>query len=571
MSDALTLADLVGRIDTDRRLATEVLRKLPDLVSENGDVTFDLEPAVVVPSIPKLQAELQAGGVESLTQRVAQSEDLVRGLIQETGRLAQELDINRNTPYWNPLDLTVDNEDANTSSPIYRAQVDKGIRFPYDAYTVVPMDRQHDTVGAKEGGVLHPEHSEATIKKYSTGKTFASAATAPAWLNVTQYPAFTRTVTYRRRYWYRYYYGYYYSWWHYRWYGRYYYTYYDRVWTSQVSEPLAASTVGQTFQVDENVTLLGFTMAVSKPGTYKAAANPSVLLVETSEGRPVLDKVIVKGRYRDDAALASVGAYGTMVTVDLDHPAALKAGVSYALIIKAGANWSVGYTPREDATGSLFFTQDGAYWQADLAKDLYYTLRIADYGAITESTIELNALSVSGGIASLFTTLSAEIPEGCEIVTQIKINEVWSDVSVLNDLESLPPYTPVRVIFRGHGKAMPLLNTTESNITAFRPATTLRYLSKSRARTGTGALKVVYEITGYDDSFHDWQPQLDVEGQPLDPLVMDVRVSTDGKVMTANCTYELPVEATEFSHRIEGTTQTATRLFDINSVIEINT
>ncbi len=550
----ITLNDLVQSMDKDRRCASEVLRQLPKLITENGDVSFDLdgETPVEVPSIPKLQEALSSGGLMEMTVRLDDQEDLTRGIIQETGRLAAAAGISRQTPYWAALDLSAENTDGDSSDPLYRANVDDAIRYPYDGYIVNQADRLRESDGKRLGPYLLPSFSETLVKRWTT---------ASSYLNVAAYPAFTKTIT--RTYWryWRYYYGYY-------WYWRYYYRYYWRSYTysyTVAGKPLTGSMSAQTFQVSSSKVLTGFDLKTYNPGTYVTAAKPRLLLVETAYGAPVLDKVICEGVFRVDTNLAKTSV--TDVHVDLEHPVLLKSNQSYAFILIADSTWATYYSANQDNTGGVFYTQDGQFWSSDLAKDLAYSLRFADFGEQTEHVIELKPLSVAGGIASVLLKIAAEIDVSTELKFEVSINDQWRDVGIVADLE-LPPYTPVRAVFRGSKDVMPLLNVEESQITAFRPAAELNYISKERETDGSGVLNVTYELTGYTEQYHVFTPALKTSEDALAPTTLTSRTSSDGFVTTFVALFEIPAGET-YQHVIKGNTQTATRLFDITGVIEL--
>ena len=553
----VTLQELVQVMDDDRRCSSEVLRQMPKLITENGDVPFNLfdgQEAVQVPSIPKLQEALSTGGLSQITDRINRQEDLTRGIIQETGRLAAAAGLTRQTAYWSPLDLSDKNEDGNSNDPLYRANVDDGIRFPYDGYIVNQSDRIRDSEGEKIGPYLLPKHGESTDKRWTS---------VTSQLNVAAYPAFTRTIT--RTYWnyWRYYYGYY---WYWRYYYRYYWSSYTYTYTIP-GKPLSGSMAAQTFQVKQSKVLKGFNLNTYKPSSYRGS-NPRLLLVETAYGAPLLNKVICEGTFRDDTAMAS-GSSSIDVHVDLEYPVLLEPNKSYAFVIIANGTWQTTYNANQDNTGGVFYTQDGQFWTSDLAKDLCYTLRFADFGDQTEHVIELQPLSLSGGIASISLKTAAEIATSAELRFEISINDQWRNIDIVSELENLPPYTPIRAVFRGTKDVMPLLNVEQSQITAFRPADELNYISKDRTVDGSGRLKITYELTGYKPDYHQFAPQLKIGSDFIDPVILTHRASSDGFVTTFDATFELDNDIETYQHVIKGSTQTATRLFDITGVIEL--
>lgn len=558
----ITLDQLVQKLDTDRRLSTEVLRNLPRLLTDDDDVPFDLNGTdlpVNVPSIPKLQRALDIAGLSQIGTRLSSQESLTRGAIQEIGRLAAASDLSRQTAYWSPLDLSSENSDAKNNDPLYRANVDDGIRFPYDGYIVNQADRRADSDGQRVGPYLMPDHTETTDKRWTK---------LTGYLDVAAYPAFTKTINRTVWRYYRYYYGYY-------WYWRYYYRYYRSAYTYTYTipgTPVSGSMTAQTFQVDTPKVLKGFELKTYAPGTYKGAANPRVLLVETAYGAPVLDKVICNGSFRNDSNLSSTSSSsaGVSVQVDLEHPVLLEANKSYAFIIVADSAWRTYYSANNDNTGGAFYTQDGQFWSSNLEKDLAYSLRLADFGSQAEHVIELQPLSLSGGIASILLKVAAEVSSESELSFEVSINNQWQHIGIISELESLPPYTPVRVIFKGNSDVMPMLNVEQSRITAFRPATNINYISKMRENDGTGRINVTYEVTGFNDTYHTFDPRLKTTLGEILPTTLTRRESSDGFVSTFDVVFDFPDGINAYQHIVKGGTQTASRLFDVTGIIELS-
>ena len=255
-----------------------------------------------------------------------------------------------------------------------------------------------------------------------------------------------------------------------------------------------------------------------------------------------------------------------LCNVDLDRPVLLKADKSYSFIVVVDAEFYVNRTSNNDDTGGLFYTQDGAAWEQDIAKDIGYELRLADFGSGT-STIEIEAMELSGGIASMKQDLLAELPEGGEVRTEMEVNSQWLPIEDMDTITSLPPYTPMRIVLSGTADAMPLIDATKSTVTGFRPATALHYYSKERGPVQE--LRVTYELVGYNETWHAFDPGLDVAGTRHTPSLVEFQDSADGNVRSISAVYDLPSSAA-YRHDIIAATQTAAKVFDISSIIEIN-
>jgi hypothetical protein len=166
-------------------------------------------------------------------------------------------------------------------------------------------------------------------------------------------------------------------------------------------------------------------------------------------------------------------------------------------------------------------------------------------------------------IAALTTELRALNSNAMEITSK------WAELMTsMDNITSLPPYTPMRIVLTGSANAMPLIDVTKSTVTGFRPATALRYYSKER--TPAQERRVTYELVGFNAAWHTFDPGLDVAGTRHTPSLIEFQDSADGNVRSISAVYELPSSAA-YRHDIIASTQTAAKVFDISSIIEINT
>jgi hypothetical protein len=553
MSDIAALTTELRALNSN---AMEITSKWAELMTSTGIVSMTLADGSVhdLPSVAKFQEELSAGNIGT---RVGDLEALSRGLVQEMDRVSSSLDLDRSNPYWNPLDLK-DGTDSDLTEPLYRAQIEDGLRLPYDGFTVNQVDRKFESGATRQGDWLLPNHTETVDERHD------GAVSYNVYVNVAQYPIINGYKIRRRSYYRRfYYYGYYYRWWRYRYYGR----YYSVTTVTPNRTTLDGSMTAQTFKVDAEKVLTGINLYCFRPGSYKAAANPRVILTEASYGRPDMDQVLATGEFRDTSAFSGTGNAPYLCNVDLDRPVLLEPDKSYAFVVVADAAFYVNHDGNADRTGGVFYTQDGAAWEQDIAKDMAYQLRLADFGGDT-ATIEVEAIELSGGIASMRQDLVADLPEGSKISVEMDVNGQWLPIKDMDNITSLPPYTPMRIVLTGSANAMPLIDVTKSTVTGFRPATALRYYSKER--TPAQERRVTYELVGFNAAWHTFDPGLDVAGTRHTPSLIEFQDSADGNVRSISAVYELPSSAA-YRHDIIASTQTAAKVFDISSIIEINT
>jgi len=573
----ITLDQLAERMDRDYRAASETMAILPTFIDPNGpaDVTVQLASgACTFPTLKTLTAAIDAAimqdTINSMLGRVDQLDTLNQGVISALNQLGAS-----DGPTWSSYDLTNAETAADSTDPMYRANVESGVRYPFDAYIVQPMDRRNPGDWSKVGNVLMPPHSDSLVPGYG-GTAGTAAATM---VNSSQYPAFTRTVvTYNYSRYYRWY-GYYYSWWNkrYRWiYSPSYYSYYSAsAQVSTVTSALDGTQVSQTFQVSVPKVLKGLRLWTGTAGST-LTQTPKLLITEASLGMPDTSKVIGTATVVQDTAYSTgqgtTGASltdGVYTSFNLASPIYLQANKAYAfvLVLPSGQAYNVWTSANGFSKGGMFYTQDGAMWTQDLAKDVLFSLVTAAFTAGSQM-VELNPLSVSGGIASIKNELAAIVPEGTDIAIEVSINDVWRDIEVMDTIDQLPPFTPVRMVVTATVDAAPMVDTVNSRITAFRPATQLRFTGKLREVTQPGAIKVSVAAVGYDQAFHTISFSAKAGGLTINPTLVRP-VYGNNTSAQFEVTFALPIDAVEYQINITGNTTLATRVFDITSIVEI--
>lgn len=560
------IASLIEAIESDRRLAREVLEKLPKLITDDGDVAFDLSPTVAVPTVKKLHTALTMGGITELSNRISSQERLSINLIQEAERLAQVVGKSRVNPSWKPVDMGVSNNDGQTNNPMYRANIEYGLRFPYEGYSVRRLDRRYADSAKQIGTWLLPNFVENLVTRTASGTLPTSV------LNVFANNAFNFDARYSYNYWYWHdYYGHYWYW--YRYYGWYSYSYTTT--TYSTSNPAVANLsgyawLGQTLQVSKPQVCTGVELGLMSPGTYKAAALPKILLVRAKQGAPVLTDVICEGTFAEDVNYANVAGTPVKCRVNWNMPVLLKAGEQVAIVIGSKARFDVVFSGNIDQTGQVFACQDAYFWVGDSSKDLCYNLICADFGSNTRQVIEINPMELSGGISSAKLQLVQQANQNGTVGIEVQINDTWQPISVLENNIDLPPYTPARLVMTGDKDVMPMINTDASNITVFRPTNKMTFITKPRTVTGD-TVKLVFESAGFDPILHKLEYTLLTNGGAtiITPTVAEHSTSADGKVRTTRATFKLPAGLVDWQIRVAGETVNPARLFDVTSIVEL--
>lgn len=586
-SGAADAAALITAIDQDRRLASEVLRKLPQMVTSDEDVAFEIEPTVLVPSLKKMGRQWAESGGTEITERLDTTERTSINLISEIARLSQALGQRRLNPSWSPLDLT-DSSDADTTNPLYRAAVDNGLRFPAIAKSERNPTYKNSGNGAVIGDWLLPNHTQKLLTRTLGDASLDHASGKALSYNQLFNQQITEIKTYRIYYpAYTFHYGGYYYWHRYYGYGGYYNGYYPNyaiyggysvARTSSVTKFVEPETlsmdgayafVGQTFYTKQAQVLLAIDIQVGSYTSAKTAAAPQFLLVRTEAGKPVIDDVIATG-----TATATGVKFGRTeeVRVVWDKPAHLPANEQLAIVIGFKAEFEVIYAANSDRTGGLFACQDHYYWSEfdrTTSYDLRYNLVVADFAA-TDVVIELQPLELSGGISSakLDLVTQNETADQENIDFEVQNNGVWYGLEILDNSVDLPPFVNARIKLRGTANSMPLIHKSDTTITLIRPDDTMRFLSKPRPKQ-SNIVKMVYELAGFNSTLHTATLKLMANGQLIEPTVSSASSSAGSVVTTVSCEFSLPVSVTEYQIQLEGSTLNASVMFDVTSIIEL--
>lgn len=586
-SGAADAAALITAIDQDRRLASEVLRKLPQMVTAEDDVAFEIEPTVLVPSLKKISREWAASGGTVINERLDNTERTSINLISEIARLSQALGQRRLNPSWSPLDLT-DTTDADTANPLFRAAIDYGLRFPAVAKSERNPVYKNSSNGAVIGDWLLPNHTQKVIERSLGIASVANNSAKQLAYSSLFNQQITEIKTYRVYYpAYTFHYGGYYYWHRYYGYGGYYNGYYPNyaiyggysvARTSSVTKFVEPETlsmdgnytfVGQTFYTKQAQVLLGVDIQVNNYTSTKTAAAPKYLLVRTEAGKPVIDDVIATGTATVTGA--KVESFEE-VRVVWDKPAHLPANEQLAIVIGFKNSFSMTYVTNSDRTGGLFACQDHYYWSEldrTTSYDLRYNLVVADFSA-TDVVIELQPLELSGGISSakLDLVTQNETADQENIDFEIQHNGTWYGLSILDDNVDLPPFVNARMKLRGNANSMPLIHKSDTTITLMRPADTMRFLSKPRPKQAN-IVKMVYELAGFNSTLHTATLKLMANGQLIEPTVSSASSSEGSVVRTVRCEFSLPVSVTEYQIQLEASTLNASVMFDVTSIIEL--
>ena len=275
--------------------------------------------------------------------------------------------------------------------------------------------------------------------------------------------------------------------------------YWDRI---VVDHTIYGQQIGQTFLqgADRWLTSIGlrFTQK-SNDGIVNIA------LAGVKAGAPDLDNVIAIASL--DPADIQTSADGSIET-KIPMPATwLEAGRRYALVITTAGDHHVAMAQGiRHAAGTFFVSVDGAYQMGTADKDLCFSLYYARF-ARARTTVELQPMSLSGGISDIDILAPIVRPESCDLTFEVNIAGVWHPLESVTSgrtvLYGLPPLLPFRAVFTGTYEVQPGINLVESVLGYSRPRTVFKHISKLYTLPVTSTFKVVTLLENYKEENHD--------------------------------------------------------------------
>ncbi len=185
----------------------------------------------------------------------------------------------------------------------------------------------------------------------------------------------------------------------------------------------------------------------------------------------------------------------------------LDRGKRYAIVLTTTGAHVVGCAVSNGlSNGTLVASTDGVTWQVDLAKDMMFRLFASKFHA-SKVTVDIEDISLSGGIREIQTILTGHQPAGTDLVVQARINGVWRNLSDDDEtvLAGLPNLVPLRLVFLGTLDMMPGIDLSKSRVIATRPRTSSVHVSTTRTLAGTtSAINVTQVSYDFDEARHDW-------------------------------------------------------------------
>lgn len=230
-------------------------------------------------------------------------------------------------------------------------------------------------------------------------------------------------------------------------------------------------------------------------------ATVGIMEVSNQNGLPDVSKVIAL------STLTRTNMNSGVETVVPVTPTFLSAGKRYAVFVITVADHWLATVPGEQFTQGTFFSiLDGAYAQGDGTKDLAMRL----YRAVPKSprtSIQLNPLSLDGGILGIKINADAVIPSQCNLSYEIQVDGKWYALEDVDDYKlgqggAVLPLLPFRVTFIGSSDMMPALTLSGSEVKLSRPGTTLTAVTKPYPVPSTSQIHVIQRYENWSAAYH---------------------------------------------------------------------
>ena len=343
--------------------------------------------------------------------------------------------------------------------------------------------------------------------------------------------------------WYWNYYGYNYSW------ATYYGYYTSRTETHYQLDTVTTSyngaLIGQTMLVANAMWLTKVGLQFTQIGSN---GDVVVAVTETDGGKPDLQKTVT----RVTVARADLKKYPTETAIAVP-PVLLEAGKRYALVLITQGDHRVATVSGNNYTqGTLFFGTDGDYFTGDLTKDLMFTLYAAQF-LQPRVEVQLNPVSLAGGITDLSISATQIVPKGCELSYEIQVGGRWFKLGDPdNRLAGAPDIVPLRAVLVGTSDLAPAFQLTGQAFTASRAATAFLHWSKQRNLAApTNSVQVQVVVAQWDDANHSLACTLKVGNDQITPVTTVTRIEPDGQARRVTFTFA-PAAANAYQIKLSG-------------------
>ncbi|MEW5763717.1 MAG: hypothetical protein ACOYXN_00400 [Acidobacteriota bacterium] len=321
--------------------------------------------------------------------------------------------------------------------------------------------------------------------------------------------------------------------------------------------------VSQTF-------LVANAMWLTKVGLYltqvASTGDVHVIVCETEGGKPLLSRTITQVT----VAPAALQAYPTETPVEIP-PVLLEAGKRYALcLITQGAHRAALVSGNAYTQGTLFFGTDGDYFVGDLTKDLMFAVYGATF-ARARTEVQLQPISLAGGIQDLAVQAAQVVPHGTEIRYEVQVGGKWyalGDSALV--LSTGPDVVPLRAVLLGTSDLAPGFVLQAGAVTGSRAGAAIVHWSSLRTLGAPSTeIKVQIVAAGYDAAHHTLTCDL-VDGvTTYNPTATTSALEPDGEATRFTFTFTIAGGIASYKIKLSGTGDGAVAPFAITERVDV--
>jgi hypothetical protein len=339
--------------------------------------------------------------------------------------------------------------------------------------------------------------------------------------------------------------------------GGYWYAYTQTSYALQTSTTnINGAMVAQTFLVSNAMWLTALDLYLT---SVAATGDLTVAITKTVAGQPDLTNVIATV----NVPVASLNTYPAATNIQI--PAVLlEAGTRYAMVLITQGNHRIATVSGNNYTnGTIFYSTNGAYFLGDLTKDLMFTLYAAQF-VNALSQVQLQPVSLAGGLTDLAINVSQVTPQGTSLQIQFQVNGQWYNLGdPTSPLNAAPQLVPLRAVFLGTSNLAPAVIATTTGVVASRPALALNHTSELRTISpATTNVQVQVVVVGYNSAVNTLTCTITSGGTTVTPSVTSSALEPDGVGLRFTFKFT-PAAITSYSINIQGTRQSTAAPFQI--------
>jgi hypothetical protein len=337
-------------------------------------------------------------------------------------------------------------------------------------------------------------------------------------------------------------------------------------WTRLANAPVVTGYAWcETFVQPQSGWCTGITpRIVSKP-----AAGPLVIgICDTYRGEPDYESVLamVTVNPGDIASPSNLDSWAAAI-----EPTYLEAGKRYGMFLMTAADYVINVTDIQNgAGGTMFYGLGGGVNFSDPTRHLMFDLRFATFTR-SQVAIDLAALSLSGGIASIDILADTIAPAGTDLRYEIQVAGAWSALDEMDAsvLAGLPPLVPMRVVMVGSQDLMPGLKLSGSRLRVSRPKTSFKNISTpATLPTASTKITVKTKLRDFDPAHHTYTATI-LRGATVETADITTDVRRDARTIERTQVFNLAASVTSYVMTNEGATDNAANPFIPTETFEL--